>query len=1117
MKNFNRFWKPLLGGLTLLLFLLTTSSLQGQFFYGLTQEYGKNRVQFNEFDWVYYRFQDYDIYFYRGNEHLAQHVARLAEKNLPRVEKYLDANLDERIQIMVFNTVTDLKQSNVNLSREEDFNDIGITRVAGRRLFVYFNGDYTELEIHLRKGLAQAVLTSMKNGSFTQSVANSALLNLPPWFSEGLISFVGEKWSPQIDHRVADGFYTERYRKINSLSEEEARYAGHSFWRYVEQTYGSEVIRNIVYLAIVNRDIESGFRYILGKSLEDIMKSWQDFYKRRYKLEEVAQQYEDRDELIKLRKKHRVTRIATSPDGRYLAYVDQRFSRYRLYLYDLERDRRQRILAKGSRIAQNADYSYPVLAWHPRSKLLTFFTEKKGISYLNFYNLEKEELESKPFYRFDKVRSAEYSPDGKQLLLSAVQNGRSDIYLYTVLNTKIQAITYDDYDDFSPTFFDGGDRIAWTSNRPTDTLFHDPETLFLPSNKLDIFATERQEIKAGDTIPIWQLTDAPGMPKEDLQEYQPGILTFRGYSGGLGNQHFIKIDSSIAYVDTTTHYEYQFTQLRAPERSLHLVDQGYAPRRGARYDLVYFDRRYRVYEEAYLDPQEPSLVPLDQGKEERTPSPEESADLQDSGSLPALYYPGVAQKNFPVDIHNYRFGQEAQEAQDDPESSSGKAQDSTSQDPLLPEELTLVPSPEAQPRSDDFREDTLEIPGKRNYFLSFYESQMDFRFDNMFRNYQYQPFTGQVSGGLLNQGFNANVKVGVRDLLQDYSLIGAVSSTFQPLPGTSLFPNAEYLLAVGNYKKRMDREYSYRRRSNVQFRSASNYQRLISNVVEAQFTWPFSPVGSIRGTVGFRLDEDIPLARDFNRIEDQITYNSRALARLAYVYDNSRKIGLNLRAGLRYKVFTEYYRAVDESPSGLHTAGLDARHYLPLHRNLIWANRLAAGASWGPEKLIHIMGGVDNAFGQETNPATPIARENNYVFQTLITNMRGFIQNIRNGNNFAVINSEVRWPFLSYLANRPLRNDFLNNLMVIGFADLGSAWNGIDPYAEENAINTRSIPFGGGGEIVLDSQKDPFVLGTGFGLRSRLFGYYIRADWAWGIEDGIILPQVFYFSIGTDF
>jgi hypothetical protein len=50
--------------------------------------------------------------------------------------------------------------------------------------------------------------------------------------------------------------------------------------------------------------------------------------------------------------------------------------------------------------------------------------------------------------------------------------------------------------------------------------------------------------------------------------------------------------------------------------------------------------------------------------------------------------------------------------------------------------------------------------------------------------------------------------------------------------------------------------------------------------------------------------------------------------------------------------------------------------------------------------------------------------------------VRGFSQNIRNGNNFAVFNSELRLPFFRYLAGHPLASGFLNNFQVVGFADV---------------------------------------------------------------------------------
>ena len=1087
--------------------------VRGQFYYGITQEYGKNRVQFTPFDWVYYRFEGFDVYFYRGNEQLAEQVARMTNRELPKIEDYLDAPLDERLQILVFNSLTDLKQSNVNSSTEEDYNQQGVTRISGRRMFVYFNGDYTELRRHLRMGLSEVVMANLIYGSFTQSITNSALLDLPAWYTQGLISFIGQRWNTEMDHQVQNGFYTGKYRKINSLTQQQARFAGHSFWHYIAETYGDKVIRNILYMSVINRNIESGFLYILGKNLEQVTEGWYRYYCNRYDLERIEQEYEDLDELVKARKNHELVRMEMAPNGRYLVYVDQRFSRYKIYLHDFQEDKRERLYVGGYRIAQNADYSYPIFAWHPNSEIVAFFLEEEGITKLNFYNLKTEELKTKEFYRFDKILSFRYSSDGTKFLLSATKNGQSDIFVYTILNTKIEQVTNDEYDDLDPTFFDNDKRIAWSSNRPVDTLYPNQDLLSIPVRGNDIFATKAQALDQ-DTLAIWRMTNSPLVNERGAQEYAPGFISILSDRSGNRNQHLIKIDSSIAYVDTITHYEYNFTEYQTPPNSLNVLDQAYAPLRDKRYDLVHFDKRYRIYERPYYSPEDLNLSTVNS-----TRSRDKQTDQQKSAESPpvslsnetALYYPGYTREELAVDITNYQFGTE--EPTRDTLSKKPEEEASEAIAKLIDAKPQLVDNEASeQPEENDF-----DIPPKRNYFLSFYQDEFNVRFDNMFDNLQYQPFTGRVSGNLLNQGFNVNFKVGVMDLMHDYRIIAGMRTGFQPLAGTSLTPNAEFLVGFGDYKKRLDKILTYRRRSQVQFLTATEYRRFISNVVEAKAVWPFNPVASLQGSIGYRLDENILLARDFARIDEPLDFTDYGILRLSYVYDNSRKIGLNLYAGLRFKVFTEYYRNFDISPSGLHTLGADIRNYTIIHRNMVWANRLATGTSFGPEKLIHIMGGVDNDFSPDVDNETPIARENNYIFQTLVTNMRGFFQNARNGNTFAVINSELRWPFISYFANRPIRNDFINNLMVVGFADVGTAWNGPSPYSPENAINTREIPLGNDGLIVLDSQKEPIIVGTGFGLRSRIFGYYVRADWAWGIEDGIVLPNVFYISLNTDF
>jgi hypothetical protein len=130
--------------------------------------------------------------------------------------------------------------------------------------------------------------------------------------------------------------------------------------------------------------------------------------------------------------------------------------------------------------------------------------------------------------------------------------------------------------------------------------------------------------------------------------------------------------------------------------------------------------------------------------------------------------------------------------------------------------------------------------------------------------------------------------------------------------------------------------------------------------------------------------------------------------------------------------------------------------------------------------------------------------------------MRGFSQNIRNGNSFAVFNSEIRWPVVRYLAGRPLKSNFLNSLQVVGFGDIGTAWTGATPWSGENSYDTEIIE-SGPVRVTLDSNRKPIVAGFGAGARMQLLGYFVRADWAWGIENNYILPRIFYLSFSLDF
>jgi hypothetical protein len=99
---------------------------------------------------------------------------------------------------------------------------------------------------------------------------------------------------------------------------------------------------------------------------------------------------------------------------------------------------------------------------------------------------------------------------------------------------------------------------------------------------------------------------------------------------------------------------------------------------------------------------------------------------------------------------------------------------------------------------------------------------------------------------------------------------------------------------------------------------------------------------------------------------------------------------------------------------------------------------------------------------------------------------------------------------------KPIKSDFVRHLQAVGFFDSGTAWNGLHPYAEENTFNFTSVeqnPI----TVTIDNNREPIISATGFGVRSRVLGYWLRADWGWGIDNHRWQKRVFSLSFSMDF
>ncbi len=258
-----------------------------QFYNGSQMSFGKSRIQYKEFLWTYYKFDDFDIYFYLNGRELAIATAKYAEEQIPLMEKKLETGLEQKMQFLVYNNLTDLKQSNIGLTTEERYNTGGISHIIGSKVFLYFNGEQREFEKQIRAAIASVLLNQAFYGTSVGSqVKNTTLFSMPEWYRNGLISYLSEEWNTEIDNRVRDGILSGKYKKLNNLVGEDALYAGHMLWKYVADKFGQQALTDIVSMTQISRSIDNGFLYVIGISYKTLVDGCLDHFQAVYEAEE---------------------------------------------------------------------------------------------------------------------------------------------------------------------------------------------------------------------------------------------------------------------------------------------------------------------------------------------------------------------------------------------------------------------------------------------------------------------------------------------------------------------------------------------------------------------------------------------------------------------------------------------------------------------------------------------------------------------------------------------------------------------------------------------------------------------------------------------------------------
>lgn len=1103
----------------LLVAALLLSLAQFSYGQGFRTQFGKNRIQTKQYDWKFFSQDKFDVYYYLSGRELASFVASEAAYHIDDVESFFDFRLDDKITFVVYNSKLDLRQSNMFLERDA-YNIGGTTKIIGNTCFINFSGDHFEFIKNIRAGIGQVIINEMLyGGSIQERLQNSTLLHLPDWYTNGLVNHIAYGWDFERDSRLRNGMLSGDIRRMASLPTLDKELVSQAIWMYIEKRYGSESLSNVLYVSRVNKSMESGYMYVLGKSLAELYDEWYDYTYYQYVDDEARAAIfsRSRDLPRRFTRKKVISEFAFNHDSTLMAIATNREGKVRLHTYDVATGKRKRVMSFGYKNAENElDLSYPVFTWDIKQNILHYVFEKDGDPQYIQYDVDLEKVLRKgPLSQIQKVYSLSPSPDGRNFVISGLKNGRVDIMLLDGGAYFVRSLTNDDYDDKDPIFVNDGKGIIFSSNRP-DGDFKDIkkfENNFDYEPNFDLFFYDFK----GKAKEFVKITHTPGIGELQPHVFRDSLITFLYTTNGVRQLGVLKRKKLFK----------NLMAVRRMKNNLVTPD-----------DTLYFSStdEFLSYQESLDDSVMMGISRIDT-----------QSTLKDTSLLYSMTSLGESLLQYQIldderivhlSLKNNRYGLFDHLVVDDDvlinpiKLHPGKKGKGRKRVVVDNEESNAEPEPEIKfdytfqtgfedlearkPELDTKPSENKDISIRTNeeetrkqakyYFLSFSPDQIVTQFDIGNFNTPYLPYR-RGDNSVNANGLRGMARVAVSDMFKDYRLEAGARPSVNLL-GFDFFARYE------NLKKRWDKELYYFRTTE---RSSNDTAVLkeISQSLTGALKYPFSEIASVRFETTVRQDVLNKLSTDRDALSDPANNTYWIGGKVEYVFDNTIKDGTNVHYGLRYKLYYEHFTQFMGDQS-LNIIGGDFRHYLKIYKSFIWANRLAFASSLGQQKVVYFLGGTENWLVPQYNTEINVDEEIDYVYKSAAVNLRGFDQNIRNGASYALVNSELRLPVFRFFSNKPLKSSFLENFQAIGFVDAGVAFNGLSPFSEDNAFN-KKIYYADPVVIERWSLRKPVVGGYGFGLRSNIMGYFVRLDWAWGVESGIEPEQRFYLSLGTDF
>ncbi|MBK6767087.1 MAG: PD40 domain-containing protein [bacterium] len=938
--------------------LLTLLAVPGAF----AQGFGKNKVQYVDFDWRYIQSEHFDVYYAEGQERIAEFTAETAERALKLIEASWDYGLEGRIRFIIYASHNRFQQTNVSMSIQEESLG-GFTEFLKNRVVLPYTGNYEAFRHVIHHELTHAVNLRLFYGTGFQSILiGVATSDIPLWFSEGLAEYESRGgWDVEADMFMRDATITGYLPPIDYLGGYFAYKGGQSVFYYLDRRYGKEKIGEFVNKVRSSREVPKSLKSAVGITMEDFNRAWQQWLRKIYWPGVVD--YETPEDIAERVTNHRKIHNyvnnggALSPDGQKVAYLSDRADYFDVWLQDVETGKSQRLL-QGERSGDFEQLKWldARMSWSPDGEAIAFASKAGALDAINILNIESRDIVKRYRPKLDGIFNPTFSPDGSRIAFVGMKSGQSDLYYYEVESGQLVQVTDDIFSDDDP---------AWGG---------DSQTLYFASDRRDSLRVSGydQSFQMWDfdyrTMNLYRITAGSPACEQltfgEFQEKNPTIspdgkyLVFVSDSTGISNLYRMNLETNETVAITNA------------------LTGCFQPSYSARANRLVFTSFYEGGYDLYLlkspDALTAKVPALTAFREHGTPEAIEAEYGEQAESTAESLELRESNREFS----RYVFVDNIGQSFDD---------------------------------SDKRLTDTTNTrkPGG-GFFSKKYRTK--FTPDFVYATAAYSSFFGaQGTGQILFSDVLGNQLVLFNtDLYYDFNNLdnSNFSAQYFYLPnrinyGAGIFRYVYYLDAgnVRDQTLQTQIDFSY------PFSKYTRSELIIS---------------------GFGVDRAEWMPDQYDYYDYRKTARRRILLpELGYVHDTVVWGSTGPVNGTRYRVSTSYSPNLQSDrdtkevwTSEFYTAKGDLRQYFRIGRDYSWASRLTAGLSGGPDPQRFFMGGVSNWINRRfENDEIPTDEINDFYFSSFITPFRGgdYFEKRGTGNRFFLTNQEFRFPVIRYL------------------------------------------------------------------------------------------------------